>query len=69
MPNIKVSDVIFRLIAERAKREGKKFDTMVNELLNKVLWNEPSLLFRGKLCQIEPDLFGLNQPKAGEIED
>lgn len=66
--NIRVSEPIYRLLLERAKRENKKLEALVNELMNKVLWNEPCLLFRGKAYQIEPDLFGNNEPKNGDIE-
>ncbi len=69
MPKILVSDNIYRLLYERAQREGKKFDALVNELLNKVLWNEPGTLFKGKYYQVSPDLFNTYEPKPGEIEE
>jgi hypothetical protein len=69
MPKVNISETHFRLIAERAKREQKKFDAMINELLSKILWNEPSLLFRGKHYIVAPDLFGENIPKPNEIEE
>lgn len=69
MPLIKIKEDIYYLLYNRAKREDKKLEALLNELLHKVLWNEPALLFRGKYYQVQPDLFGENEPKPGDLEE
>ena len=54
---VKVKDEVYGLLYDRAKREGKKVEVLVHELLSPALWNEPGLLFRGKYCQVNPELF------------
>ena len=66
--NINIDGNLSGLIYHRAKREGKKFELLVNELLSSALWNEPSQMFRGRKCQVNPDLFGTIKPLE-EVED
>ncbi len=63
MYQIKIRDEIVGLLFTRAKRENKRIEELTNELLSQALWDEPGILFKGKYCKIEPDLFGNNEPK------
>lgn len=46
----------------RAKREGKKVDVLINQILRHALWDEPEVLFKGRNYRVEPDMFGENKP-------
>ena len=69
MPAVRISEDMYRLLFDRARRESRKLEHLLNDLLHKVLWNEPGLLFKGKHYKVNEDLFGENIPKQGEIED
>lgn len=69
MPKIPVSDTIYWLLIEKAKREGKKLPALVNELMNKALWKEPEFMFKGKKYRIDEDIFGYNVPKENEFDE
>ena len=66
---MKVSDEMFRLLYAKAKTEGRKLEHLTDELLHKALWNEPEFIFKGRMCRVDPDLFGNFEPKPGEIEE
>lgn len=59
---IDVKEDLIGLLYTRGKREGKKIQQLVNELLGQALWNEPDVLFKGKHYRVEPDLFGSFKP-------
>jgi hypothetical protein len=67
MPSIKIRDELFILLYARAKREGKKIEFVINEIMTSALWNEPGLLFKGKYYKVEQDLF--NSIKPLEVEE
>lgn len=69
MPTVRIKEDMYVLLINRAKAEEKKLDQLVNELLHKILWNEPMLLFKGKHYKVDPDMFGTFEPKPGEIEE
>ena len=69
MPSVRISEDMYYLLYNRAKSESRKLEQVLNELLHKILWNEPGLLFKGKHYRVEPDLFNENEPKSGEIEE
>ena len=50
------------ILWQRARREGKKVDVLINQLLRHALWNEPGVLFKGREYRVELDLFGENKP-------
>ncbi|MFH1051029.1 MAG: hypothetical protein V1779_08915 [bacterium] len=54
----KISSKVAPILWAKAKREDKKLDELVNELLSIALWNEPEVLFKGQNYRVEPDLFG-----------
>ena len=64
-----IRDDFYQLIVARAKRENKKPNILLDELLGKVLWNEPGLLFKGKKYQVSPDLFNSYIAAENEIEE
>lgn len=64
-----IRDDFYQLIIARAKREGKKPNVLLDELLGKVLWNEPGLLFKGKKYLVSNDLFSDYEPAENEIEN
>jgi hypothetical protein len=58
---VKLSKEITPILYVKARREGKKIDQLVNEILKQVLWDEPECLFKGKKYRMEAELFG-SQP-------
>jgi len=62
-----INDNLTALLFARAKRENKKIEAVIHEILSQALWNEPGVLFKGRNCRVEPDLFGQyipNEPSA-----
>jgi hypothetical protein len=53
-----LSNEITPIFYAKAKRENKKIDQLVNEILKIVLWDEPECLFNGKKYRLEGELFG-----------
>jgi hypothetical protein len=53
----KLSKEITPILYAKAKRENKKIDQLVNEILKIVLWDEPECLFKGKKYRLEAELF------------
>jgi hypothetical protein len=66
MYTAKINSDLMALLYARARREKKKVDQLINELLQSTLWNEPGVLFKGKYYRVEPDMFGLNTPLQEE---
>jgi hypothetical protein len=66
---VRIRDDLSCLISYRAKREHKKFEQVVNELLGKALWKEPEVIFKGKAYKVEEDLFETFVPKVNDFEE
>jgi len=57
-----IRDELSAILYEKARKEGKKIDALINEILAKALWNEPEVMFKGRSYRVEPDLFGTYIP-------
>jgi len=53
-----IKEDLCAILYEKAKRENKKMEALINEILAKALWNEPEVMFKGRSYQVQPDLFG-----------